>query len=52
MMDLPICVVSIQAIQGIGRGLGDIFLAETGDIGRFTSPDSLCSWAGLTPKHR
>ena len=29
-----------------------IFVAEIGDIGRFDSPKKLCSWAGLTPKHR
>ena len=27
-------------------------VAEIGDITRFPSPDRLCSWAGLTPKHR
>ena len=25
---------------------------EIGDIGRFRSPEALCSWAGLTPRHR
>jgi transposase len=29
-----------------------IFVAEIGDISRFDSPKKLCSWAGLTPKHR
>jgi transposase len=27
-------------------------VAEIGDIGRFDSAKKLCSWAGLTPKHR
>jgi transposase len=43
---------AIQAIDGVGAVLGAIFVAEIGDIGRFPSPDTLCSWAGLTPKHR
>jgi transposase len=43
---------AIQAIDGVGRVLAAIFVAEIGDIGRFPSPDALCSWAGLTPKHR
>ena len=38
------------------RGTGDrpatIFVAEIGDVGRFDSAKKLCSWAGLTPKHR
>ena len=29
-----------------------IFVTEIGDIGRFRSPEALCSWAGLTPRHR
>ncbi len=43
---------AIQAIQGVGRVLGAIFVAEIGDIGRFDAADKLCSWAGLTPRHR
>ena len=27
-------------------------MAEIGDIARFRSAEALCSWAGLTPKHR
>ena len=27
-------------------------MAEIGDISRFPGPEQLCSWAGLTPKHR
>jgi transposase len=27
-------------------------VAEIGEIGRFSGPEKLCSWAGLTPKHR
>jgi transposase len=43
---------AIQRIEGVGRVLGAIFVAEIGDISRFSSPEKLCSWAGLTPKHR
>jgi transposase len=32
--------------------LGAVFCAEIGDAGRFPGPDALCSWAGLTPRHR
>lgn len=32
--------------------LGAVFYAEIGDVTRFASPDRLCSWAGLTPRHR
>jgi transposase len=43
---------AIQKIQGVGKVIGAIFVAEIGDIGRFSSPQKLCSWAALTPKHR
>jgi hypothetical protein len=29
-----------------------VLVAEIGDVGRFRSAEALCSWAGLTPKHR
>ena len=43
---------AIQAIHGIGPVLAAVFVAEIGDVRRFPSPDRLCSWAGLTPRHR
>ena len=43
---------AIQAIDGVGRVLGAIFVAEIGDVTRFPDAAHLCSWAGLTPKHR
>ncbi len=43
---------AIQAIPGVGRTIAAIFLAEIGDVSRFKSPEALCSWAGLTPRHR
>jgi transposase len=29
-----------------------ILVAEIGDVTRFATPQHLCSWCGLTPKHR
>ena len=29
-----------------------VFVAEIGDVTRFASARHLCSWAGLTPRHR
>jgi transposase len=43
---------AIQAIDGVGRVLAAIFVTEIGDVHRFPNPQALCSWAGLTPKHR
>jgi transposase len=43
---------AIQAIPRVGPTLAAIFVAEIGDVTRFASPAKLCSWAGLTPKHR
>ena len=43
---------AIQAISGVGPVLAAVFVAEIGDVTRFASPDRLCSWAGLTPRHR
>ena len=42
---------AIQAIDGVGRTLAAIFVAEIGDVGRFSSPKALSSWAGLAPSH-
>jgi transposase len=43
---------AIQAIPGVGPVLAAIFVAEIGDAARFPGPHQLCSWAGLTPRHR
>jgi transposase len=40
----------LRSMPGVGRLIALILLAEIGDISRFQSPKSLCSWAGLTPK--
>ena len=42
---------AIQQIPGVGPLLGAVFVAEIGDITRFTRPGQLASWAGLTPRH-
>ena len=44
--------LAIQAIPGVGPALAAVFVAEIGDVGRFASAPQLCSWAGLTPRHR
>ena len=43
---------AIQAIGGVGPVLAAIFVAEIGDVTRFDGPARLCSWSGLTPRHR
>jgi transposase len=43
---------ALVRLPGVGKVLGAVFFAEIGDIHRFDSPKKLCSWAGLTPKHR
>jgi transposase len=44
--------VAIQALPGVGPVLAAVFVAEIGDVTRFPSPRQLCSWAGMTPRHR
>jgi transposase len=43
---------AIQALPGIGPVLAAVLVAEIGGITRFATPARLCSWAGLTPRHR
>jgi len=43
---------AVQALKGVGPVGAAIFVAEIGDIGRFSDARQLCSWAGLTPGHR
>ena len=40
---------AVQELPGIGPVLGEVIVAEIGDITRFRHPARLCSWAGLTP---
>jgi transposase len=42
----------IQQIPGVGPILAAVFVVEIGDVRRFASAGHLCSWAGLTPRHR
>ena len=43
---------AIQRIAGVGPVFAAVFVAEIGDVTRFDNPRRLCSWAGLTPRHR
>jgi transposase len=43
---------AVQAINGIGKVSAAVLVAEIGDVSRFPTPAHLCSWCGLTPKHR
>jgi transposase len=43
--------VAVQTIPGIGPTLAAVLVAEIGDIDRFTRPQQLTCWAGLTPTH-
>jgi transposase len=43
---------AVQAINGVGRTIAAILVAEIGDVARFPTPRHLCSWAGLTPGRR
>lgn len=43
---------AILQIGGIGKVLAAVFVTEIGDVTRFPGPKQLCSWAGLTPRHR
>ena len=49
--DWPPCQAVLR-LPGIGPVLAAVVIAEIGDVSRFPSPGHLCSWAGLTPRHR
>jgi transposase len=42
----------IQQLPGIGPVLAAVIVAEIGEVTRFKNAARLCSWAGLTPRHR
>lgn len=42
----------LTPIPGIGFLTAAMIVAEVGDVGRFETPERLCSWAGLTPTER
>jgi transposase len=43
---------AVHDLPGTGPVPGAVIVAEIGDITRFPRPAGLCSWAGLTPRHR
>ena len=43
---------AVRRLPGLGPVLAAVAVAEIGDISRFPAPGQLCSWAGLTPRHR
>jgi transposase len=43
---------AIKQIPGVGKVLAAVFIAEIGDVTRFHGPRHVCSWAGVTPRHR
>jgi transposase len=43
---------ALLGIPGVGPVLAGIFYAEIGEVRRFCTAKHLCSWAGLTPRHR
>jgi transposase len=43
---------AIQALTGVGPTIAAILVTEIGDVSRFRSAEALCSWAGVTPRHR
>lgn len=42
----------IQRLHGVGPVFASVFVAELGDVTRFRDAAAVCSWAGLTPRHR
>ena len=43
---------AVRRLPGLGPVLAAVAVAEIGDVSRFPAPGHLCSWAGLTPRHR
>ncbi len=40
----------LRTIPGVGKSIAEIIIAETGaDMTRFSTPEQLCSWAGMCP---
>jgi len=44
--------LALQVIPGVGPVPAAVLVAEIGDVHRFAGAPQLCSWAGLTPRHR
>src|SRR5437870_11875329 len=43
---------AVQAINGIGPISAAVLVAEIGDVSRFPTHAHMCSWVGLTARHR
>jgi transposase len=43
---------AVQSLRGVGPVFAAVFVAEVGDVTRFATARQLCSWAGLTARHR
>jgi transposase len=43
--------LAVQQLPGVGQVLAAVFVAEIGDVSRFSTAAQLACWAGLTPKH-
>jgi len=44
--------LAVQTIPGVGSILAAVFVAEIGEVSRFSTAAQLACWAGLTPTHR
>lgn len=42
---------ALRRIRGVGPVFAAVYIAEIGDVHRFTCAQALASWAGLTPRH-
>ncbi|MEN3267806.1 IS110 family transposase [Pseudonocardia sp.] len=42
----------VQQISGVDPTFAAVLVAKIGDVTRFSRPEKLCCWAGLTPRHR
>jgi transposase len=45
-------IARLRTIPGIGPLIAATIVAEIWEVARFSGPDALCSWAGLTPRER
>ncbi|MDH6125507.1 IS110 family transposase [Kitasatospora sp. GP82] len=43
---------ALQTLPGVGPTLAAVFTAEIGEVNRFSDAAHLCSWAGMTARHR
>ncbi|WP_197084983.1 transposase [Saccharothrix sp. ST-888] len=43
---------ALCTLPGVGPTLAAVLTAEIGEVDRFSDAAHLCSWAGMTPRHR